>query len=294
MKVEKSLNVIFTLDKKFIPHFTVTLTSLLENNKDLKITVYVVHDLEDIKILENILIFFSEKYLVQLNLIQVDNKIFENFMISHHLSKATYFRLLFADIIPISVLSGLYLDCDIIVTGSLNNLVDFSFFNEKNNEEYSLLAVSDKNEVDGIERLNKMGLNTQMYFNAGVLLINFKKWRAKKVSGDLIKTADDYKDYLLWHDQDVLNIFFRNQTGKLNSTYNKFIDRKLPEMPLIIHFSGSSKPWQFFNNNPYKSIYWKYLKLTPFKNEKFEEITIKMVIKKYVEQFKKLVEVNSQ
>ena len=287
MALNNSLNVFFAVDKNYLIHFTVTLTSLLENNKDLDLTVYIIHDMEDRRGLDNVVNYFNSNYNVIINLVFVDNSIFDNFQITLYISKATYFRLLFADILPKNIFSGLYLDCDTIVTGSLKELTNPNFKDPQNcNEEKSILAVCDKNEKVEIERLKSIGIYTNMYFNAGVMIINLKEWRDQKVSDKLIEIATKYKDNLMWWDQDVLNIFFRNKCGKLNSTYNEFPAKVLDIAPLIIHFSGSSKPWHYFNNHPYKSIYRKYLFLTPFKNEKFEKVTIKKVIKKYILSFK--------
>lgn len=287
MSLNNSLNVFFAVDKNYLIHFTVTLTSLLENNKDLDVSVYIIHDLDDTNLLNETVSFLHAAYKVNINLIRVDNSIFDNFQITLYISKATYFRLLFADILPEYIQSGLYLDCDTIVTGSLRELANLDFTNEKINEnDYSILAVRDKNELIEIKRLKSLGIKTEMYFNAGVMMINLKQWREQKVSDKLILLAQNYKEHLLWWDQDVLNIFFRNKCGKMDNTYNEFPTKLLSMMPVIIHFSGSSKPWHYFNEHPYKSIYWKYLLLTPFKNEKFEKVTLKKVIKKYMLSFK--------
>ena len=287
MKLESPLNVFFTLDKDYIIHFTVCLTSLLENNKDLDISVYVIHDIEDKNILENISTFFCMNYLIKLKLITLDSSIFKNLPISQYISQASYFRLLFADIIPSTVLSGLYLDCDTIVTGSLRELMDLNFYTKECDEEYSLLVVSDDNELKEVERFNRLGLDLYSYFNAGVMLLNLKKWRTNNVSNLLMEIAEKNKSNLKWHDQDVLNIYFQNKFGKLNPIYNKFASKKYPTLPIIIHFSGYSKPWHFVNSDPYKYIYWKYLALTPFKKEKFERITLKKILIKYGRIFKR-------
>ena len=286
MDFKKSLNVFFAVDKSFLTHFTVTITSLLENNKDLNVTIYIVHDIADTSGLQKIIDFISIKYSVSVISIFVDNSIFNNFQVVHYISKATYFRFLFADILPQNISSGLYLDCDIIITGSLTEILNSSFI-DKNKGECGLLAVSDKGEKVEIERLkNTLSIETDMYFNAGVMFINLNKWREDKAANELINIAEKYKDQLVWSDQDVLNIYFKNKCGKLDSTYNMFTNKILNETPIIIHFSGSSKPWHFLNNHPYKSHYWKYLNLTPFKNEKFENVTFKKVIKKYILAFK--------
>ena len=283
MALNNSLNVFFAVDKNYLIHFTVTLASLLENNKDLNISVYIIHDFEDINQLEEVVFYFNSGYKVNINLIYVDNTIFDNFQITLYISKATYFRLLFADILPANIMSGLYLDCDTVVTGSLRELINLDFINTQiNQDDNSILAVCDKNEKTEIDRLSKMGIQTNMYFNAGVMLINLKQWRIENVSDKLIDIANKFKEQLIWWDQDVLNIFFKNKCGRLKNTYNEFPTKLLSNVPIIIHFSGSSKPWHYFNNHPYKSIYWKYLYITPFKNEKFEKVTFKKVIKKYM------------
>ena len=212
MKLGGSLNVFFTVDRNFIIHFTVTLTSLLENNKDFAVAVYVIHDLDDISIFNNVISFFNYKYSVKLNLVAIDKKIFNDLPISNYLNyvtKASYYRLLLADIIPANVTSGLYVDCDTIVTGSLKELVSLNFFDKENNEEYSLLAVADERGENDIMRLSKLGIHTQLYFNSGVMFLNLKKWRLDNASVELMKTAGEYKDHLKWLDQDVLNIYFK-------------------------------------------------------------------------------------
>lgn len=42
--------------------------------------------------------------------------------------------------------------------------------------------------------------------------------------------------------------------------------------PVIIHYTGGSKPWHFRNAHPYKSLYWKYLKMTPWKHAIYSDL----------------------
>ena len=281
MSLKKALNVFFVLDKNYLIHFTVTLTSLLENNKDLEVTVYIIHDIQECSELQNVITFLHNIYTVTLIPVYVNNSIFDTFQVVHYISKATYYRFLFSDILPKNIDCGLYLDCDIIITGSLKDIVRADFIN-KNNGEYEILAVSDKGEKLEIERFkNVLLVDTGMYFNAGVMFINLKKWREDDVGKKLIKIADNYKHLLVWSDQDVLNIYFKNKCGKLKETFNQFANKIFPEIPIVIHYSGSSKPWHYLNKHPYKKQYWKYLYLTPYKNEKFEKVTLKKIFKKY-------------
>jgi len=290
MNLKNSLNVFYVIDKNFIIPFTVSLTSLLENNKDLDISVYVIHDLNEISVFLKTIKFFDKNYSINLHLLKFNNEIIEkipnNFPGSKYISRATYFKLFFGELIPKNIDSGFYLDCDTIVTNSLLEISNLDFSSNLKGEEFSFLAVRDISEFDEIERINKLGIKLKSYFNAGVMLINLNKWRFDNVSNDLVNVLIKYQNHLEWLDQDVLNIHFANNYGNLNPKYNKFSSQKHPVMPTIIHFSGSSKPWQFTDISPYKYQFRKYLKLTPFQNHKIEKLTIKKVKEKYAKLLK--------
>lgn len=289
MQTTKPLNVFFGVDKNYLVHFAVTLTSILENNKDIPLFIYIIHDFDDSSRLNEAVTFFRNNYSATIEVLKVDSSVFENFNITRYISRATYFRLLVADLLPVQATTGLYIDCDTVVTGSLKELTELTFNQNNSSTEFSLLAVSDKNEPIEIKRLQKIGVDTSKYFNCGVMLINLQKWRSDGVSKGLVQTAIDYKEHLDWWDQDALNIFFRNQCGTLDATYNMMTQDKLAVTPIVIHYSGSSKPWHYFNEHPYKNLYWKYLRMSPFKNEKFEEITVKKIISKYLSKAKRLL-----
>jgi len=42
--------------------------------------------------------------------------------------------------------------------------------------------------------------------------------------------------------------------------------------PVVIHYSSGSKPWHFKNRHPYKSYYWKYLKMTPYRRAIYSDL----------------------
>ena len=49
--------------------------------------------------------------------------------------------------------------------------------------------------------------------------------------------------------------------------------------PVIIHYTSSSKPWHFGNNHPYKYLYWKHLRKTPYKYFIPDDLNIINIIK---------------
>ena len=88
-------------------------------------------------------------------------------------------------------------------------------------------------------------------------------------------------------DQDALNVSIKKwveldlnygvETSFLDSN-NKALKEKI-KYPKIIQFSGSSKPWNFRNKHPYKNLYWKYLKQTPYKRYIPEDLTMLNLLK---------------
>lgn len=281
-----TLNIFFVLDKNYIVPFTVTVTSILENNKDLNIQIFVLHELGQNDLLDVACRFFKEKYKQDIHLINFEDKYFNDFFISEHITKAGYFKLLLGQMIPEDITSGLYLDCDIVVIGSLKELCNRSFQDDVNGTETALLAVTDVRANREINRLKKVGAAITSYFNTGVFYANLKKWREEGMAEKMIEIGQKYGEHLVYLDQDIMNIFFKDDQGELEDSYNKDAAVKYAKLPIILHYLGNSKPWHFVDNSPNKHFYRKYLKMTPFKNLKPEGITLENFARKYVRLFR--------
>ena len=286
--MNEHLNLVFTIDSNYIQHFTVALTSILENNKKLSINVFLIHDLKTIHSLDKVVIFFKEKYNIVLKLCQLNSEIFDRFHLTHHVSKATYFRLLLADILPSEIDSCLFVDSDIVVTGSLQYILGVNFFEHPpSGSKFNFLYAVNEFSEDNIKRLNNLGFAAKKYFNAGIMYINIKAWREEKVAEKLMKIASDYKQHLLWWDQDVLNMFFYNLWSEMPSTYNAFALAKIMDKtPVIVHYTGTFKPWDYGNKHPYRKLYFHYQKLTPFKYYSPLFLLIKRKFKKAIKILK--------
>lgn len=273
MKINKPLNVFFAVGKSFIQHFTVAATSLLENNKDLLINIYVINDKLDKADLNLIIPFFKEKYDVILIFLDVSHIDFSMFRMTPQYSKYTYFRLFLAHIAPEDIETALFLDSDIIVTGSIVELAQIQPQNK------FIYAVSEVAVESNTKRLNSLGFNLQTYFNAGVMLVNLTALRAEESVKDFIAIATKFGSQLEWVDQDILNIHFANRWEKLDRKFNAIhLIRRLPTPPLIIHYNTFSKPWFYVDTHPYNFLYWYYLKLTPFRNRGAVGFSLKNLI----------------
>ncbi|MGY4384239.1 lipopolysaccharide biosynthesis glycosyltransferase [Pedobacter sp. UYP24] len=278
---KQGLNLVFTIDENFVRHFSVALVSVLENNKDLDLNIFVIHDIENLNKLTEVIDFFKAKYDFKVRLLSLDNSVLANFKVSLHLSKAVYFRLFLPEILPKDLDKILFLDSDLVVTNTLRELAEFKFTDQ------ALLAQNDIELDININRLNEMGFPVRSYFNAGVMLINLKYWREGEYSKKLLDIADMYMDKLSWWDQDILNICFYDSWEYFDKTYNALhLRKKLDKLPIIVHYAGPSKPWQYMNSNPYRSQYWKYQRLTPYKDTPLEGHTLKNIWEKNYVHYK--------
>lgn len=194
-----------------------------------------------------------------------------------YLSIATYMRIFAQEILPHHLNKILYLDCDILVNNPLDDLWNINI------ENFSIAAVLDvitfnENVYDRLKYDKNEG-----YFNAGVLLINLKKWREI----NLLKLALDYiqsnKQRIINEDQDVLNALLHKDKKliplKFNATYSVFekqslflkdYNEEIEEAiykPTIIHFTYI-KPWNKECNHPYQYLFEEILKCTPWENNR--------------------------
>ena len=286
--MKPSLNVFFSIGRYFIPYFTVSVTSLIENNKDLDLNIFLIYDFDEV-LLNPVIDFLNDRYQITLNLIFQDSESFRTYRIAEHVSLNTYLRLLLADIIPQEIAGGLFLDSDTVVTGSLKELANYDFKEPGSPALFAVMEIPEQNEFNS-KRISDMGYQTDRYFNAGVLLVNLEKWRAGDMSKKLIEMASRYMDQLIFWDQDVLNMFFANNWGPLDSKYNALnLIWKRKKEPLIIHFAGGSKPWNYLNRHPYKACYFKYLKLTPFGGNRYNDFSIMKIPYKYYRDLRHLL-----
>lgn len=256
------INICFSSDNNYAQHLAVTLASVLANN-DSELSVYVldggISEENKNKILE-----LKQKYDFDISFITIDKSMFDRCPAGkkNHVTLATYYRLMLAEICP-DVDKIIYLDVDMVIRSSLKELFNTDI------SEYYFAGVSDTLEKVNAERL---GLNT--YCNAGVLLLNLKKWRDENITELLFDWIDKNNEKIVLHDQDILNSALQNKILKLDKFWNVQVTKGKPSKELIklldeskiIHYIGKHKPWHSDNKQIAKSEYFKYLKLTAWKN----------------------------
>jgi lipopolysaccharide biosynthesis glycosyltransferase len=266
------IHIVAGTDDNYAQHLGVMLTSLLVNNSFSKIFIHVLYE----KLQKNNVDNITEIVRVhnqQIEFLKVNiSKISKYLKTTHHISKAAYFKILTPKLIKKGIKKVLYLDCDLIILGEIKNLwrTDIS--------QYYLGAVSDPTS----ERYYDLGIpKSSGYFNTGVLLFNIPKWKQSKMPDKVINFIKNNQNKILLWDQDALNANLYDKWLGINPKYNfqsAMYGTRIVRNPIIVHYSSSSKPWQFRNNHPLRNKYWEYLRLTPWKNYRPRDFTLKSIV----------------
>lgn len=276
------IDIVCNIDDNFVKYCSVMLASLFTNNKKNKFHIHIITDRlseESQKVLRN---FIEEEYGNHLSIYSIDKEIKNKYlnidMKGSHISIATFYRCFTASILPCNIKKALYLDCDIFVNGSIEELWEIDI------NEYAAGVVEDQwsNIKEYYSRLAYP--ESYCYFNAGVMLINLDYWRKHNIEEKIMEYISKYPERLVLNDQDVLNAVlykeklfipyrwnmqdgFYRRRRKVRSTTIPELDKELNK-GIIIHFTGSKKPWDKKSMHPLRKLYHKYIDLTPWKGER--------------------------
>lgn len=292
---ENSINIAMGFDKKFLPHAATAIKSIVDNNKNTCINFVIMTD-NSINKIDRFLLKRTIGKKNSANFINMSTafqSLFEGIW-----STAMYYPLLLSSLCPYDKI--LFLDADLIVTGSLKQFydTDLSDFYCAAIKDYSLSILCKKsngeNPINNNNDLMSMGdymhnrlgfsnKDIENYFNSGVLLLNLNKIRNDKIENKMLDFLNN--NDLMFPDQDVLNKFFKGKTKLMPYTnnwqvifkdtidlfdeeemanYKSYINDN--KKPLIIHFLD--KPFRSVNKVLYSDKYFYY------RNKTFWRFTI--------------------
>ena len=245
--------IVLAGDRNYTTQLETTIKSILYHNRDVKIYILNQDIMPD---------WFRKPRKIALmlgsDIIDVklpEQAVFQGWETKEYISPMTYARYFIPDYI--SEDKVLYLDSDLIVNQSLEPLFEIDFY------EYLLAAAWD---TDGVT------------FNAGVMLINNKKWRQEKLKERLIeqsivtlKEVDEGKFENFNGDQTILNQVCSNRWLELDRGYNLQVGHDVTAFynkwenyfnelvsPSIIHFVSYRKPWSTLISNRYRDLWWEF------------------------------------
>ncbi|MCW8107610.1 glycosyltransferase family 8 protein [Alteromonas ponticola] len=266
-KLEGPLEIVITVDDKFCCHLWVLLRSIVTSCQ-CEVNFHVIANSvnEDSKVklktameLDGNLTFYDvdEQTRGRISALPLSASYL------NRLDMVTYLRLLLAEILPDSIKRVLYLDCDMVALGDISELAHVEI------SEFLAAVVSDA-KLSRQDYTATLGMHTNRYFNAGLMLINLEKWRSFNVAEKALQLLCSGKQYA-YNDQDVLNILFQNKLLYLSSVYNfQTYDvgvSSLANNAKIVHFTTAEKPWHASSVHPFRQYYWKIRNQGPYKGE---------------------------
>ena len=196
----------------------------------------------------------------------------------------SYCRIYLDDLLPESIDKVLYLDSDVLVTDSLQEIWDTDLSNHVaagvkdciNKKYYELLGLKD-------------GAH---YCNSGVILINLRKWREEHVGDQIRQFVHDRNGYVFFMEQTVMNGVIQDKwlilpvrynvntlmmtlsyqeiqtLRKSDDFYSEDEVRDALADPALIHMTSvflvHNRTWIEGSNHPAKPLYEKYKALTPW------------------------------
>ncbi len=263
------MNFLYCFDENYNSQGFSSIISLLDNVSE-KINIYLIHNSEKVKNDFPDLIT-KHKNLNSINIYKFNdnNNYFPN-LTNSHVSAATYYRLFIENYLEKDLDFLVYLDADTICIKDPISLLKEEL-KKLNNSSYVISAKTelDINDVEEEYLLElqmpfeRLGVK-ELYFNAGVLLINFNQWREKNYSEQLLERLSLLKENIIMWDQDVLNSLVDGKYCSLDNMFN-FSDLDYENESeeernniIFLHYVGNRKPWKI--NGAFRSsskIYYK-------------------------------------
>ncbi len=285
------MNIVYSSSDSYSEICGISIVSLLENNKNIdEINIYIIDNgisiinkkrLEDTVHKYNRNLFFVQA----LNLEQIT----KTSIYVGRWNIGTFFRLYLSSLLPLEIERVIYIDCDMIIRHSLEEIYNIDLDN-------CLVAGVDDCRSD-LYRIEIGCEPGTVYINNGFMLIDLKKWREVDLESKFTKFINQRKGDLTYMDQAPLNgilgpkkqIFelppvYNSQRIFFDFSYKQLLNLRKPNHhlskeeyedavkdPIVVHFTpvfiSGTRPWQKKDNHPFRKEYLHYKNISPWKDE---------------------------
>ncbi len=255
--------IFFAADEKYLPYLAVVLTSVKRNaRRGCDYRVYVLHAGMDEEAREKLSYFNDEDFTVDFVDVSSDLKVLEDRLhMRDYYTSATYFRIFIAGMFP-QYDKALYLDGDIVVTGDIYEL----FATELGDNMVGAIPDGAVSEIPPFRTYTKevLGIEPEKYFNAGILVMNLKKFREVNFYERFATLLGQYA-FVVAQDQDYLNVLCKDSVVYLSTTWNATPtgNHRGEYPPKLIHYNLTAKPWHYADVL-YAELFWEYAKETEY------------------------------
>ena len=135
------------------------------------------------------------------------DKRYENAYTKRYLTKNAFYRFSLGELLP-DLNKIIYLDSDTICLKDLSNLYDLNFLGK-----IFIARIITYQDIK----------NYDFTVNTGVLLLNLKKMRQKKIEQNVLNLLNSGFTDPTYHDQAIVNKFYKKYVGFLSPEYNRIV-----------------------------------------------------------------------
>lgn len=263
---EKEIPIFFSTDNNYVPFLDVTIRSLIANaSKEYKYHIVVLNTGLDAEKTDKIKAMENENFKIEFADISYAIKdIRDKLPNEQHFGLATWYRLFIQSLFP-QYDKILYLDCDIIVLGDISEL-----YNTDLEDNYIAGVIEHwilHSPVFSYYTKKAVGIESKEYINAGIMVIDLKKFRENEIEQKFVKLINTYNFDVIDPDQSYINFLCHGKIKYLPFEWNRTPLETVPcDSPKIVHYALGSKPW----HNPDMFLgyhFWEYAKDSPFYDE---------------------------
>lgn len=266
---KKIVPVFFSVDENYAPYLSTALASLIEHtSENYQYNLHVVHhnltrrSLRKIQKLdlgrENVNIIMTE---MQETLSGISDRKSTQLK-ADYFTPTIYYRIFLPEMFP-QYEKGVYLDSDIIVNDDIAKLFETDL-------NGNLVAATVDMSTQGDELLCRyfdevVGVKHDKYFNSGVLVIDFEKFREEEFCEHFLYLLNKYDFDTVAPDQDYLNAMCAGRVEYLDAAWNAMPtpDHHPMKSPKIVHYNLFFKPWHY-DGTDYEELFWEYAKHSAF------------------------------
>ena len=274
---KKEVPIVYASDNAYAPYMYISMKSLISHtNLNTVYIIYVLYTGINEETLQKIRDLEQEH--VSIFCIDIKERM-ENLKIlgSGHLSAATCYRLFIAELFE-QYSKIVYIDSDTVI------LEDIEKFYQISLEGKTVGAIHDVVCTFLVDHYREsINMDVRNGFNAGILLIDTKRFKEKGIKEKCIKLLEEDslrdKRKFFYMDQDVLNLTLRDEVFFIDSRWNfqwqylwrlytvlnKYQQRYIEDAgsPKIIHYAGNIKPWER-PDLELADVFWKIARSTEY------------------------------
>lgn len=281
------MNVFYFTSDLYVSVVATSILSLMENNTSApSIHFYIIDDgIENDKKEKLITLIASYDREVTFIYAPDPSELFDFPFVSRYQMGHSYVRMAVGTLLPSNIDRVICLDSDTLVLDDLSHLWNLDL------GANIMAGVVDCMNLKAYKK--QFGLfKKEFYCNAGVFLIDLKKWREQNIEGKIKQIIKKKNGNVFFFEQTLMNYSCKGKILKLSPKYNCYTlfyafsyknllkwrkpsifyleneVKEAKENPVIIHFTRNfymlSRPWVDGCDHPYAKIYMKYKKMTPW------------------------------